>query len=90
MKILTDFEQFVPLNLPVAITLPDAISDLLHEHWRQHFLSGLLLSELQANLPMKKSLRLNGVRLLTALLKKLDVRVPPPFPSLPRFIILTL
>jgi hypothetical protein len=53
LRILCDYELFVPLNLPLPVTI-DSIPDIMDTFARKHFLVGLLLRELAALINYKE------------------------------------
>lgn len=74
LKIICDYEHFVPLNLPVSDDLSSTnIVDIKSAYWKKHFLAGLLIDEVgkYANKPSREA-RLLAINTLRDVLWKHD------------------
>jgi len=73
LQILMDYEHYVPLNLPVIQSIESLdLSRLLNHWWRQHFLSGLLLKQIDMSRDELPAVRTQAILTLRNMLKKHD------------------
>ena len=77
LAIITSYEHYVPLNLPLPDRI-DAIPKIISLFWEKHFLVGLLLNEISVVLHMfpakaDSAIRLSAITTLRNLLIKHDV-----------------
>jgi len=48
LKIICDYEHYLPLNLPLADDLSHTnIMDIKRAYWKRHFLAGLVIDEIE-------------------------------------------
>jgi hypothetical protein len=71
LQILVDYEHYIPLNLPVIRPIESLdLGQLLDQWWRQHFLAGLLLKQIDMSRSEPPALRTQAIITLRNLLKK--------------------
>ncbi|EGC37649.1 hypothetical protein DICPUDRAFT_149722 [Dictyostelium purpureum] len=71
LKIITDYDHYIPLNFPVLIKSLTSISDLNLKFFKRHFLSILLITEVEGCLKHTKySIRNQAIQTLKQLIKK--------------------
>ncbi|GAM28663.1 hypothetical protein SAMD00019534_118390 [Acytostelium subglobosum LB1] len=71
LKIICDYDHYIPLNFPLPIQVVDSISDLTTKFFKRHFIAVLLINEVEACLKQNKpSIRNHAILTLKQLLKK--------------------
>jgi len=65
LKHISDYRDYVALNIPTEVAINDNSSDLVSSFWRKHFFAGLLLREIRTSLRQKRRIR-EQVRATTA------------------------
>eukprot|EP01133_Synstelium_polycarpum_P005247 gene5247-6071_t len=71
LKIISDYDHYIPLNFPQPIKVIDSISDLHSKFFKRHFIAVLLLNEVESCLKQNKmSIRNQAILTLKQLLKK--------------------
>ena len=82
IRIITNYEYYIPLNLPIDITLSESPTlDDMHMRWmKEHFLVGLVVREVRAGLLQNQRIREQSIQLLKDLLHShdMDNRVDDP------------
>jgi hypothetical protein len=57
LKHISDYRDYVALNIPTEVVLDDTTHDLVSTFWRKHFFAGLLLREIRSSLRQKRRIR---------------------------------
>ncbi|KAF2072984.1 hypothetical protein CYY_005696 [Polysphondylium violaceum] len=71
LKITTDYDHYIPLNFPLVFDTLDSVSDLNLKFFKRHFLSVLLISEVEGCLKQNKTaIRNQAIQTLKQLIKK--------------------
>ncbi|KYR00713.1 DOCK family protein [Tieghemostelium lacteum] len=70
LKIITDYDHYIPLNFPVIYKNVDLISELTIKFFKRHFLIGLLINEVESCISQTKAIRNQAISTLKQLLKK--------------------
>ncbi|EFA83784.1 DOCK family protein [Heterostelium album PN500] len=71
LRIISDYDHYIPLNFPLPIKVVDSIADLTTKFFKRHFIAVLLLNEVEACLKQNKSsIRNQAIQTLKQLLKK--------------------
>eukprot|EP00026_Physarum_polycephalum_P000113 Phypoly_transcript_00113.p1 GENE.Phypoly_transcript_00113~~Phypoly_transcript_00113.p1 ORF type:complete len:2230 (+),score=343.31 Phypoly_transcript_00113:65-6691(+) len=73
LKTISDYEHFLPLNIPVATETVDSVIDLHLKFWQNHILIGILLSEVDNCFKKAVAARTQALSTLKALLKKHEI-----------------
>jgi hypothetical protein len=73
LKTICDYEHFLPLNIPVATETIDSVIDLNAKFWQNHFLIGILLSEVDNCFKKAVAARTQALSTLKALIKKHEI-----------------
>lgn len=74
IKIITDYQYYIPLNLPHEISLSNSPSQstMVKNFWTKHFFAGLLVREVRAGLLQKQRIREQSISTLRRLLQAHD------------------
>ncbi|EAL73033.1 DOCK family protein [Dictyostelium discoideum AX4] len=71
LKITTDYDHYIPLNFPMLFKSLDSVSDLNLKFFKRHFLSVLLITEVEGCLKHNKlATRNQAIQTLKQLIKK--------------------
>ncbi|KAN0034357.1 hypothetical protein ACTFIV_000860 [Dictyostelium citrinum] len=71
LKITTDYDHYIPLNFPMLFKTLDSVSDLNLKFFKRHFLSVLLITEVEGCLKHNKmATRNQAIQTLKQLIKK--------------------
>ncbi|EGG18916.1 DOCK family protein [Cavenderia fasciculata] len=71
LKIICDYDHYIPLNFPQTIKVVDSIAELNSKFFKRHFIAVLLLNEVESCLRfVRPSIRNQAILTLKQLLKK--------------------
>ena len=76
LNIIANFQHYIPLNFPLEIEVESIDiynTDIMHLFWSRHFLSGLILNEINESIQGNATYRDQGITMLRNLLRKHEV-----------------